>query len=339
MVDPQEDIIQIYLTAIEEELQDAVKRTSQSGNTQLYDMLAYHMGWLDKPINSEAHGKRLRPLLVLLTCSAAGGDWKHALPAAAAVELVHNFSLIHDDIEDRSPIRRGRPTIWKKWGIPLAINAGDAMFTLAHLQILRLIQSLPESATLQAVKILQQACLHLTQGQHLDLAYEKRSNITLDDYWFMVEGKTAALITASTELGALAALCDSQTCKSYRSFGRMLGLAFQVQDDLLGIWGNSALTGKSSQSDLMTRKKTLPILYGLSKSGQFAECWNQKPLPTGDAQELINLLEVDGAKTFTQSSANELINQALIELDNAHPTGSSGQLLKEMALSLIHRQV
>jgi geranylgeranyl diphosphate synthase type I len=129
MYQPADDYIQPYLAAIEDELQLAVKRADIFGFSQLYDMLAYHMGWQDKYSKIEVRGKRIRPLLVLLTCSAAGGDWHEALPAAAAVELVHNFSLIHDDIEDHSPIRRGRPTIWKKWGIPQAINAGDAMFT------------------------------------------------------------------------------------------------------------------------------------------------------------------------------------------------------------------
>jgi geranylgeranyl diphosphate synthase type I len=335
----QEDILQNYLTAIEDELQDAVKRVNDSRNNQLHDILAYHMGWLGKQINSETRGKRIRPLLVLLTCSAAGGDWKHALPAAVAVELVHNFSLIHDDIEDRSPLRRGRPTVWKKWGIPQAINAGDAMYTLAHLQLLRLTETLSPSASLKAVEVLQQACLHLTQGQFLDLSYEKNHDVTLDDYWFMVEGKTAALISASTELGAISASCDDQTCKSYRCFGRKLGLAFQVQDDLLGIWGISALTGKSNQSDLIARKKTLPILYGLSKAGKFAEHWNLKPVLPGEIQELIILLENDGGKTFTLTKAKELINQALSELDPVHPKGMASQVLINLALDLIHRQV
>ncbi len=335
----QEDETQFYLAVIEDELQSAVKRTNESGNTQLHDMLAYHMGWLGMLISSEARGKRIRPLLVLLTCSAAGGDWKQALPAAVAVELVHNFSLIHDDIEDRSSVRRGRPTLWKKWGISQAINAGDAMFTLAHLQILRLSETLSHSATLLAVEILQQTCLHLTQGQFLDLDYEKRHNVTLDDYWYMIEGKTAALISASTELGAIAARCDDQRRNSFRHFGRLLGMAFQVQDDLLGIWGNSALTGKSNQSDLISRKKTLPVLYGLSKRNKFAECWSQGSVRPEETQKLIDLLEVEGAKAFTQSKTNELINQALRELDEAHPTGKAGQVLKTMALNLSHRQV
>jgi geranylgeranyl diphosphate synthase type I len=335
----QEDITRIYLSTVENELQDAVKRVVASGNNELYEMLAYHMGWVDNQLISESRGKRIRPLLVLLTCSAAGGDWKAALPAAAAVELVHNFSLIHDDIEDKSDLRRGRVTVWKKWGIPQAINAGDAMFTLAHLHMTRLADQLAQHITLHALRILQQACLQLTQGQFLDLSYEQRSDVNLDDYWNMVEGKTAALISSCTELGALTADCDDKICESYRNFGRLLGLAFQAQDDLLGIWGDSALTGKSNQSDLLARKKTLPILYGLSKSKKFSNRWYQGNISPSELREIIDFLEIDGVKDYTLTKTESLISQALIELDNAHPTGVPGQMLRNLALNLVHRQV
>src|SRR4030042_5987351 len=167
-----EGITQTYLDAIEDALQHAVERANEFGNANLHDMLAYHMGWRDKQHSPKVRGKRIRPLLLLLVCTAAGGDWSLALPGAAAVELVHNFSLIHDDIEDRSPLRRGRPTIWNKWGIPQAINTGDAMFALAPLEASRMAKSVSATIGLKAVEILQTTCLHLTHGQYLDLSYE-----------------------------------------------------------------------------------------------------------------------------------------------------------------------
>lgn len=333
-----EDITQAYLDVIEDELKQAVKRANDFGITKLYDMLAYHMGWQGNRSNTETRGKRIRPLLVLLSCSAAGGDWHRALPGATAVELVHNFSLIHDDIEDRSPLRRGRQTIWKKWGIPQAINAGDAMFALAHLEVVRLVKTVSPSIAIKAVEILQHTCLHLTQGQYLDLSYESRNDLIIEDYWHMVEGKTAALAAVSTELGALAAFSGDQTCDLYRKFGWLLGLAFQVQDDLLGIWGNSNLTGKSSQSDLVTRKITLPVLYGLSKAGDFAARWRLGTIHPGEVTEIIKLLEIEGGKEFSQAHANRLINDALSTLEEAHPTGIAGEALKNLALSLVNRQ-
>ena len=168
-------------------------------------MLAYHMGWEGEGAGPAARGKRIRPLLVLLTSGAAQGDWKNALPAAAAVELIHNFSLIHDDIQDGSDQRRGRPTVWKLWGTAQAINSGDAMFALAHLTIFRLAGTTNEHTAFQAAHMLQETCLELTKGQFLDMSYETQSQLMIDDYWPMVSGKTAALLATCTELGALVA--------------------------------------------------------------------------------------------------------------------------------------
>jgi geranylgeranyl diphosphate synthase type I len=334
-----EDITKSYLEAIEGELQQAVKRANNFGNSRLYEMLAYHMGWESPPSDRTVRGKRLRPLLVLLSCSAAGGDWHLALPAASAVELVHNFSLIHDDIEDHSPLRRGRPTVWKKWGVPQAINAGDAMFALAHLEAIRLSQTVSHSIALKAAELLQSTCLHLTQGQFLDLSYETRNDLTIDDYWHMVEGKTAALIASSTELGAMAAFSDTNTCDLYHQFGHSMGIAFQAWDDWLGIWGNSSLTGKSSQSDLETGKITLPVLYGLSQAGVFASRWKQGSISPGEVPELIKLLEAKGGKDFTEAQANQHINDALVTLEKAQPDGLYYEALRNLALSLVNRQL
>jgi geranylgeranyl diphosphate synthase type I len=333
------DKMQTFLTAIDEALHQALEQANIGSSYQLHEILAYHMGWQGNHSRSEIQGKRFRPMLVLLSCSAAGGDWHNALPAAAAVELVHNFSLIHDDIEDNSPIRRGRPSVWKKWGIPQAINAGDAMFTLAHLQSIRLANKISQSVAIKAVELLQQACLHLTQGQYLDLAFEKRDDVTIDDYWSMVDGKTAALISAAAELGALSALCDEPTCQVYRNFGRLLGKAFQVQDDYLGIWGNTSLTGKSNQSDLLTRKKTLPVLYALSIDGKFSQQWKREPEPHEDIDGLARMLELEGAREFTLAEGDELISQAIAVLAEAHPTGLGTDDLLQMAHGLSSRQV
>jgi geranylgeranyl diphosphate synthase type I len=333
-----EGITQTYLDAIEDELQQAVKRANDFGNSRLHSMLAYHMGWQGNRNHTQARGKRIRPLLALLSCSAAGGDWLYAMPFATAVELVHNFSLIHDDIEDHSPLRRGRPTIWKKWGIPQAINTGDAMFALAHLEAVRIAKIVSPSIALKAVEILQRTCLHLTQGQYLDLSYESRNDLTIEDYWHMAEGKTAALVSVSTELGAMAALSSDKTSDLYRIFGRLLGLSFQVQDDLLGIWGNSDLTGKSSQSDLVTGKITLPVLYGLSKAGKFATRWKRGPIHADEVTDVTKLLELEGGKEFALTQANNLLNEAISTLEEAHPIGIAGDALKELALSLANRQ-
>jgi geranylgeranyl diphosphate synthase type I len=275
----------------------------------------------------------------LLASQAAGGEWERALPAAAAVELVHNFSLIHDDIEDNSPLRRGRPTLWKLWGIPQAINAGDAMFTLAHLSMLRLQETTSAEITLQASRILHETCLHLTQGQFLDISYQSRTDLSLDDYWPMVSGKTAALLSTCTELGAIVAGAAEFVCLAFRQLGHALGLAFQSQDDLLGIWGDSMLTGKSVESDLVEGKLSLPILYGLGQNGPFAHRWQQGPITPEEVPSMAALLENEGARHYTQSMTSRWTEEAMQALGKTDPQSEAGQLLRDLATSLLNRQV
>ena len=327
------------VAAIESELRKSIDYLSESDLGDYYSILAYHLGWEGDGTGPETRGKRVRPLMVLLTCEAAGGDWHNALPAAAAVELVHNFSLIHDDIQDDSPIRRGRETVWKRWGIAQAINSGDAMFTLAHLSLLRLESTTTPEITIQAANILHTACLQLTKGQYLDLAYESQSHLPLDAYWKMVGGKTAALLSACTELGAIVANTKQSRQEAFRDFGYLLGLAFQAQDDILGIWGDAALTGKSNESDLFTGKKSLPVIYGLDQQGPFATRWKQGPLHPQETKALADQLEIEGGRTYTQDSANKMTDQALDALKLAQPQGKAGEALTDLANDLLNREV
>ena len=326
-----------FIPEIEQTLQQVVAQTRQPGLEEMHYILAYHMGWEGQGAGAEARGKRIRPLLVLLSCSSAGGDWRNALPGAAAVELIHNFSLLHDDIQDRSPLRRGRPTVWTLWGVAQAINAGDTLFTLGQLALLDLAGTVSPQTALDSARILQETCLALTQGQYLDLAYESRQDLTKADYWPMINGKTAALLSASTRIGALAAQVKPQTSRAYGRFGQLLGLAFQAQDDLLGIWGDAALTGKSTESDLVSGKKSLPVLYGLGQNGSFARRWKQGPIPSTEVQTLAAQLEAEGARQYTQEQANRLTSEALSALAEASPGGETGAALIEMAHRLLSR--
>ncbi|MFM8322016.1 MAG: polyprenyl synthetase family protein [Chloroflexota bacterium] len=327
------------LEAVELEMQQAVARAGGAGLGELHGMLAYHMGWEGEGAGPEARGKRIRPLLVMLAAQAAGGDWQAALPAAAAVELIHNFSLIHDDIEDNSPLRRGRQTLWKRWGVAQAVNTGDTLFTLAHLAVFRLEQTVSAAAALQAAHVLQQTCLHLTQGQYLDISYETRSDLLEADYWPMVGGKTAALLDCCCRLGAVAARAEAGVQQAYGDFGRLLGLAFQAQDDLLGIWGDPAVTGKSAASDLVSGKKSLPVLYGLGMQGAFGRRWRQGPVDEAEAAQVAALLAADGAQAYVQQQADQLTTQALDALEQACPQGEAGQALRDLAHKLLRRSM
>ncbi|MDA0246228.1 MAG: polyprenyl synthetase family protein [Chloroflexi bacterium] len=194
------------LPAIQAELKAVLRAEIHPPVDHLHGMMQYHMGWLDEqfePLESNA-GKQIRPLLCLLACHAAGGDWRQALPAAAAVELLHNFSLIHDDIEDNSPTRRGRATSWRIWGVPLAINAGDAMFSVAHLALNRLVQrGVSADIIVRALRRFDETCLALTQGQQADMLFESRTEVSVEEYVAMITGKTSVLLALCAELGAL----------------------------------------------------------------------------------------------------------------------------------------
>lgn len=232
-----------------------------------YGMLHYHLGWADELLRPQNYpaGKRLRPMLCLIAATEIGGDPIQALPAAAAIELLHNFSLIHDDIEDGDETRRHRPTLWKVWGAPQAINAGDAMFTLAFDAMQRLARrGVSAPTTLDALARFTQTCLALTEGQHLDMGFETRTNVTVAEYMRMIQGKTAALVGASVAIGAIIGGADATQIEALQRFGIASGLAFQIQDDILGIWGDPQVTGKAAGNDLLRRKKSLPILYTLN---------------------------------------------------------------------------
>jgi geranylgeranyl diphosphate synthase type I len=328
----------LLLLAIEDELKKSVQQSGGPGLDDLRHMIAYHMGWEGEGAGVSAQGKRIRPLLVLLAAAAAGGRWQAALPAAAAVELLHNFSLVHDDIQDNSPLRRGRPTVWRKWGIAQAINTGDALYALASLALGRLSETASAGIASQAARIFHQTCLHLTQGQHLDLSYQLRTDLDVEDYWPMISGKTAALLEACTCLGALIAGAGENELQAYGEFGRKLGMAFQVQDDLLGIWGDAGQTGKSTESDLVEGKKSLPVLDGLGKGAAFAARWRRGPVSPQEAPALAALLEDEGARLYTQQAANRLTREAMQALADANPQSEGEAALRELAESLLKRE-
>jgi len=331
-------IIPTLIQSIETELQRQVARLDLPHTRLYHEMLTYHMGWTGDGAGPEATGKRIRPLLVLLSTASCGADWQPALPAAAAVELVHNFSLVHDDIQDKSDKRRGRPTAWVKWGPAQAINAGDGLFVLSNLAITDLLASYPADTVVQAARILNETCLDLTRGQFLDISYEKRADLGVQDYWPMVGGKTAALLSGCCAIGALLGGADEPTREAYHSFGQYLGLAFQVQDDILGIWGDENLTGKSAASDLLEGKKSLPVLAGLGKRGRFAERWAQGPILPGEVGEMAALLASEGGYEAAHEASKQMTDMAINTLREADPQGPAGDALMELADRLLKRQ-
>lgn len=328
------------IPAIEAEMR-LVLNVDQSAGDRFWGMMHYHMGWAEASLEPANHksGKRIRPLICLLACMASGGDWRQAVPAGASLELLHNFTLIHDDIQDNSPTRRGRTTLWKIWGMEQAINSGDAMFALAHLAMARLEEhGLPAPIVVQALRRLDETCIELTRGQYNDMRFEQEEAVTVDEYLAMINGKTAALLALSTELGALIAGNDKETVAHYAAFGRDLGLAFQVRDDILGIWGDEALIGKSAATDIATRKKSLPVLYGLEKSEELQQLYGRTGNDGDFVQEAIRLLDEANARQFTQNYEKSYSHNALNHLEAANPQGPAAEAIYQLVALLLNRE-
>jgi geranylgeranyl diphosphate synthase type I len=326
------------LPAIEAELQRQIARLDEPHTRPFYDMLTYHMGWTGDGAGPEATGKRIRPLMLLLTVASCSMEWLHAVSGAAAVELVHNFSLVHDDIQDNSDKRRGRFATWKIWGAPMAINVGDSLFVLSNQSMMDLEGHYPADAILKAATVLHNTCLDLTRGQFLDMSYEEREDLGVEDYWPMIAGKTASLLSACCHIGSILGGTDESKQDAYRSFGHAVGLAFQVQDDILGIWGDEAITGKSAASDLLEGKKSLPVLHGLSQEGKFAKRWSRGPIQPDEVEEIAKLLASEGSYEYTHGMSRQLTTLALDSLRETDPQGEAGEALMELANKLMKRE-
>lgn len=302
-------------------------------------MLHYALGWTDADGRPYPYptGKRIRPVLLLLCAEAAGGRWQNALPAAAAVELLHNFSLIHDDIQDNSPTRHKRPTVWKIWGVANAINAGDALFSLSHCALEALSATLQPTTLLRIQSIFNATMLELTRGQHLDMRFEHQDTVSVADYISMITGKSAALVAACAEMGALAGSEDAALASRYAEFGLNLGIAFQIRDDILGIWGDPNVTGKSAATDILSRKKSLPVLYGLGHSLELEAIYQRETFDDADVREAVALLDRLGVRGYTQEQETLYYQRALAALRSANPQGDAAQQLLMLVDTLFGR--
>jgi geranylgeranyl diphosphate synthase, type I len=300
-----------------------LRQTSETVDNLLdefYGQIEYHMGWRQPDLTAATSdpGKLLRPTLVLLACdlamaqagpSGAAGEaarmdhLRRITPAAVTIELVHNFSLIHDDIEDSDEERRHRPTLWKLWGIPQAINTGDGLFSLARMSLWQLAEAgIQASLILHLADLLDRTCATLCEGQFLDMRYEGRSDISEGMYLDMIGRKTAALMSCATEFGAcLGAPDDIGLQAHFAEAGRALGIAFQLRDDLLGIWEAEQL-GKTMAGDLRRKKMSLPVIHALQTADSterlqlLGMMTRAEPLSDGDIGEALAILNHTGAR-------------------------------------------
>lgn len=325
-------------TTVEPALRAAVNTLSPS----MRHIAGYHFGWWNE--HGELYeapktgGKAIRPTLVLLSAQAVGGVTAATVPAAAALELAHNFSLMHDDVMDGDRTRRHRPTVWSVFGLNAAILAGDALLTLA----LDVLATSGHPAATDATRMLSAAIQDLVEGQRADVDLEQRAEVTLAECVSMAQGKTGALIACACAIGATFGGGSPGQIEHFRCFGAHLGLAFQHVDDLLGIWGDPAVTGKPVYSDLLSRKKSLPVVAALTSATpagpELAELYQREaPLSDTDLARAADLIDIAGGRSWSQTQVDELLAQAMRDLESASPTPRAARELGALARQATHR--
>jgi geranylgeranyl diphosphate synthase, type I len=314
----------IAMPATVERSRDLVAPAMRAAIARLDDtsrhVASYHLGWIEVDGSPAAGsgGKALRPALALLSAQAATGSPEPGVPGAVAVELVHNFSLLHDDLMDGDVRRRHRATVWAVWGALTAILVGDAMLALAQ-------QVLAESGldtSLAAAAMLGSATQSLIRGQISDLDFERRTEVTLDECPSMAAGKTGALLGCSAAIGAVLGGASLAVVAALHTYGEQVGLAFQLVDDLLGIWGDDAVTGKPVGSDLRARKKSLPIVAAIASgtaAGRDLDRWLRTVGPDSDEQvrNAAALVDAAGGRQWASDEADRRLAAACHALNEA----------------------
>lgn len=330
---------------------DAEMRAARQEQTEiapiLWEIIDYQFGWdlpaEDSNFFQKVSGKKIRPLLMALVAKAICGHYQHILPAGVALELIHNFTLLHDDVMDQSPERRHRPAVWTRWGDYQAINAGDGLYALANLSSVRLLNiDTPPNKIVQVFRVLSQACLWTAEGQILDMDFETRETVATDEYITMIANKSATLIEAAALIGALLSTDDQQVVQAYGQFARNLGIAFQVRDDYLGIWGNTATTGKSATSDIVEKKKSYPVLAAFEHAipadrDTLRRIYAQTTLAESEIQTVLDILDRTGAAEQTDEIAEQYYETAMNSLKNTGIENETQNLIHQLATFLIKR--
>ncbi len=302
------------VAAIDDEIR-ALLTQAEPALQPFYGMMQYHLG-LDA--ERPRGGKRLRPLLCALVFEALGGDAARVLPVGAAVELLHNFTLIHDDIEDQDPRRHHRPTVWSVWGVPQAINAGDGMYAISRLAVQRLRQhGFSAERILDLSALLDQTCVRVCEGQFLDISFEARTDVTAERYRGMAAKKTGALFAASAQGPGILATDDTAVHDQLARFGAEFGQSFQAHDDLQGIWATSDRTGKVEMNDLVKRKKSLPVALAFERVSPKVRAQLDAlfappaPLPAENVEKIRAILDELDVKAAIETEITEHRDRAL----------------------------
>jgi geranylgeranyl diphosphate synthase, type II len=313
-------------------VEEAIKKNAFKKQPQsLYDPINYTLS---------LGGKRIRPGLLLLANDLFNGKVEKAMNAALAIEIFHNFTLVHDDIMDNAPIRRGKPTVFKKWDVNTAILSGDVMLVEAY----QLLAAYDAAVLPELLKLFNKIAVEVCEGQQYDMLFEKAADVTIDDYLKMIELKTAVLLGASLKMGAIIAGASKSDAKHFYEFGKNIGVAFQLMDDILDVYGNPEKFGKQVGGDILANKKTYLLLKtmelangALRKELEF--CLNSKTLSPENkitrVKSIYNQLKI---KEKSIDEMNHFYNTAIAHLDSIEAPKEKKTIFENFAKKLMHRE-
>lgn len=329
-----------YRDILDASLHEAVSNKLSYATTPI----EYHMGWSNpngNPIKS-TEGKRLRPALMLFACVSLGGKVERALAPAVAIELIHNFSLIHDDIEDRDTQRHNRPTVWSIWGEDKAIHIGSLLYDLAFIQMGEVSNDVSSEQLLYTSSRLSESSFEMMKGQYLDISFEERMKVSTTEYIEMVAFKTASLISCAMDIGGFIGTGDHELASSLALLGRQLGQLFQIRDDMLGIWGDVKSTGKPVGADIRRKKKSFPIVYAMevgrkSSIDDLNKVFNKSTLDDGDVEKVLVALDDTNAKNKCEANTQEMGSRILKQIENAKFPSNFRLEIEELVDFLITR--
>ncbi len=324
-----------YAESVRKDIDDLIFKLLEGQPRDLYEASMHLL---------KAGGKRLRPVLLLAIAKGYGLNEEKALPAAAAVELLHNFTLVHDDIMDRDMFRRNVPTVHSIWGEALAILAGDLLFSKAFEAIMMLEEKgIRHDLVVKAAKKLAWASTTVAEGQALDMDFEKRNDVTEQEYMIMIEKKTAALFKASAEIGAIIANAGDKEVEYIGEFARNTGIAFQIVDDILGITADESKLGKPVLSDIREGKRTILVIYTLSKlsneeRNEFLRILGNRNATLEELRRAAEMIKSSGAIDYAKNIAANYVSKAISYLEKSDINKDIAEMLKEFAEYIIKRE-
>lgn len=327
-----------------EKVSDSLESFLDGREGKIYDMINYHLGFNGEGSDGRLQGKAIRSSLALYATEALGGDPDDALPAALSLELIHNFSLVHDDIQDDDRTRRGRPTVQYKWNPGQAINTGDAIKDLSFLVMLDRFPNGETEKTLEALRALSKYSLRMIEGQVLDMDYMNRKDVDIDSYLEMICAKTCALLEGAFHLGGIYSPVGEEEVDKLISFGKYLGYVYQIRDDWLGIWGQPEESGKSVLSDIEEKKRSFPVVFAMQEGrgkeiARLKELYYSKgKLGEDKVEEVREILEKLDASKKTNEWAERYWNNAEIQLQETGMADWAKTELEEFGSFLLKRK-